>query len=750
MKTKSKLPLAALALLAGVNWVAAQGTAFTYQGRLLDGGAAATGLYDLQFNIYDAGTNGDLIGGPLTNSATAVSNGLFSVTLDFGAGVFSGSNYWLDIAARTNGGGAFAELSPRQPLTPTPYAIFAEGAKAAGLTGSIPMASLSGIFGAALDLTNAGNVFAGNGAGLINVNAVTLGGLAASSFWETAGNAGTSPTHGNFVGTTDNNPLELHVNGLRAFRLEPTTYDTNHSEIVNVLGGSPVNFVGSGIYGGTIAGGGANIYFGNPGSNSVMADFGTVGGGSGNTASGTDIYYGIDLLGYSTVCGGISNLASGSGSFVGGGGYGAGIFAGNVASGDAATVGGGIGNTASGGHYGFTTVGGGYGNSASYSYATVGGGFGNNAELNDATVGGGADNTASTEASTVAGGFHNTAGGEESFVGGGSYNTAGNSNVGFSTVGGGSENTAGGSSDGYSTVAGGSGNSASDYAAVGGGLNNNAGGESSTVCGGGYNTTSGTFATVAGGSENIAQGENSFAAGTGAEALNDNSFVWSDGGSGTAYTSDRDGQFKIQAGGGMVLDVSGSSGHNPAGLEINSTSSDGEAFYATQDSSNPTAEFANSGSGDIIKGWGGASAGTVVFEVVNDGTVYSKGVALTSDRNRKENFTPLNAQALLAQVAALSITQWNYKDDSAETRHIGPMAQDFHAAFGLNGADEKHISTVDEGGVALAAIQGLNQKLEDRIKDKEAEIQKLKEKNDSLAERLNELETTVKLIAEKK
>jgi uncharacterized membrane protein len=74
------------------------------------------------------------------------------------------------------------------------------------------------------------------------------------------------------------------------------------------------------------------------------------------------------------------------------------------------------------------------------------------------------------------------------------------------------------------------------------------------------------------------------------------------------------------------------------------------------------------------------------------------------------------------------------------------MAQDFHTAFGLDGADDKHISVVDEGGVALAAIQGLNQKLD----EKDSEIQTLKQQNDSLAERLNELEATVKQFASQK
>ena len=87
-------------------------------------------------------------------------------------------------------------------------------------------------------------------------------------------------------------------------------------------------------------------------------------------------------------------------------------------------------------------------------------------------------------------------------------------------------------------------------------------------------------------------------------------------------------------------------------------------------------------------------------------------MALTSDRNAKENFEPVDNQAVLAKVAALPVTQWNYKTDQADVQHIGPMAQDFQAAFKLAGTDDKHISVVDEGGVALAAIQGLNQKLE--------------------------------------
>ena len=85
----------------------------------------------------------------------------------------------------------------------------------------------------------------------------------------------------------------------------------------------------------------------------------------------------------------------------------------------------------------------------------------------------------------------------------------------------------------------------------------------------------------------------------------------------------------------------------------------------------------------------------------------------TSDRNAKEEFTPIDARAVLNKVAQLPITEWRYKTQT-DARHIGPMAQDFREAFGL-GRDDKHITSVDADGVALAAIQGLNQKLESTL-----------------------------------
>src|SRR5580658_622638 len=104
MKTRSLM--LATALFAAATNIHAQGTAFTYQGQLNDGSNAANGSYDLRFHLYNASSGGSIIAGPITNSATPVSTGLFNVTLDFGA-VFDGTVLWLQIGVRTNGAGSF-------------------------------------------------------------------------------------------------------------------------------------------------------------------------------------------------------------------------------------------------------------------------------------------------------------------------------------------------------------------------------------------------------------------------------------------------------------------------------------------------------------------------------------------------------------------------------------------------------------------------------------------------------------------
>ena len=184
----------------------------------------------------------------------------------------------------------------------------------------------------------------------------TLTGFDFMTLWGLSGNAGTKEGT-DFLGTTDNQALELKVNNHRAMRLEP------NSSSSNVIGGNGANSVTAGMYGATIGGGGGETI-----PNQVTAHFGTVSGGRNNTARAVD----------SVVGGGFSNTASGERS----------------------------------------TVSGGQGNTTEDNYGTVAGGFSNTASGDSATVGGGSGNTASGNWGTVAGGQNNTAEGVLSFAAG--------------------------------------------------------------------------------------------------------------------------------------------------------------------------------------------------------------------------------------------------------------------------------------------------------------------------------------------
>lgn len=142
--------------------VVAQTTAFSYQGRLTDGGAPANGTYDLQFTLYNASSTA--IPSPLVREDVTVTNGIFTVQLDFGVSVFTnGQASTLEIGVRPGTAtGAFTILSPRQPITATPYAIQ-----------TLNASQLGGVDASQYLQTN------GNGSGLTNLNAgnITTGTL---------------------------------------------------------------------------------------------------------------------------------------------------------------------------------------------------------------------------------------------------------------------------------------------------------------------------------------------------------------------------------------------------------------------------------------------------------------------------------------------------------------------------------------------------------------------------------------------
>ena len=137
---------------------------------------------------------------------------------------------------------------------------------------------------------------------------------------------------------------------------------------------------------------------------------------------------------------------------------------------------------------------------------------------------------------------------------------------------------------------------------------------------------------------------------------------------------------------------------------------------------------------------------TTILDLNATGDLTVKSVTETSSREAKRAFETVNGISVLEKVAALPISEWSYRADSPSVRHLGPMAEDFHAAFGL-GKTDKGLTSVDTSGVALAAIQGLNQMLVEkdvRIAELEFRLQGVEE----LELRLLGLEQIVERLVE--
>ncbi len=143
MKQKFSFRILALALIlvlfAGVAFVGdvaadqntpqSVGTAFSYQGKLYESATPANGTYDFQFTLFGQQNSGSAIAGPISKNDVEVNDGLFTVSLDFGANSFNGGDRWLEIAVRPgNETGFYTTLVPRQQISPTPYAIYSDTA----------------------------------------------------------------------------------------------------------------------------------------------------------------------------------------------------------------------------------------------------------------------------------------------------------------------------------------------------------------------------------------------------------------------------------------------------------------------------------------------------------------------------------------------------------------------------------------------------------------------------------------------
>lgn len=155
------------------NGEAAAQSEFTYQGRLKVSGSPYNGSADLRFTLYDAAAGGSVIGAPVAVINSTITEGLVSAGVDFGLLAFDGSQRWLQIEVRTpsNGGaGPYVALTTRQAINPSPYALHA------AVAGLVPDSALDGTYSNALSMTNAANLFAGDGSGLVNLDASNIGG----------------------------------------------------------------------------------------------------------------------------------------------------------------------------------------------------------------------------------------------------------------------------------------------------------------------------------------------------------------------------------------------------------------------------------------------------------------------------------------------------------------------------------------------------------------------------------------------
>ena len=146
MKTPKAILTSTLLLLGGLATAFAQGSAFTYQGRLNDGTNPANGNYEILFRPFGVFTGGLQVTIPNIRFV-AVTNGLFTTTMDFGPVIFDGSLRYLQLEVRTNGGSSYTVLTPRQQVTPTPYAIFSGTASTvpSGAIGSAQLANSVGL-----------------------------------------------------------------------------------------------------------------------------------------------------------------------------------------------------------------------------------------------------------------------------------------------------------------------------------------------------------------------------------------------------------------------------------------------------------------------------------------------------------------------------------------------------------------------------------------------------------------------------
>jgi len=645
-----KLLFVSLILLLTAPAALAQGSAFTYQGRLTDGGTPPTGTYELEFKLYDAATGGTQQPQPspvtiqFTGAqAVAVNAGVFTVQLDFGA-AFPGADRYLEIGVRQVGAPSFTTLSPRQPITSTPYAIRSiSAATAADFSGSLA-GDVSGTQSATVVAAVGGASAADVASGVAAANGAASGNTADSIVKRDAS--------GNFSAGTIT--ATLNGNATTATTAASATTATTATSATTAATAAAVSASAGDSVVAAINAGSSSVNTAHVEGDVELAP------SAQQTATTTNDLVNLKLVGTATLgTSGTTDLLSLSAS----GQYSTGQLdqewfrvdnAGGVLAlgtwdGENEVVG--VGTVPA------------EGNGTRFMWYGAKGafrsGYTNNGSWDDANIGQG----------SFAVGMNNRASGRLSTA-------FGNSNVvtGIQSTAIGSNNTVSGTN---------------------------------SFAHGSLNTISGNNATALGSQNTIGSSANSgaFAFGLLSQANASQAFA----------IGERATVGNTRA---MVISLGPSFGvaTNDAGTATFSVRAANGIWFGT------TTGTPSIGSGRFID----TSTGAYLT---------STGVwTNTSDRNLKEGFVPVDGEDLLRRLGKVPMTTWKYSADKANVRHLGPMAQDFSAAFGLGDSD-RAISTVDSSGVALAAAQALDARTnaqQSRIVELEQQVRQQQEQIDGL------------------
>jgi hypothetical protein len=696
----------------------AQTTTFTYQGRLTEGATAAIGTYDFEFKLYDAANN--QIGTGQVKNSVSVTNGVFSVQLDFGSTAFPGADRYLEIGVKRTTDSSYTVLNPKQKITSTPYAIRALAATTAdslsdscgGCVNDSQINSVSGskISGTVENAANAANATtaatattasgvsasAGNSVvTAINASSSTINAARLPSTLATQNGTNTF-TGTNTFSTAPTFSAGLSVGSQRITNVAAPTASTDAATkaYVDANAGSAAGTAGGHLTGtypnpsiATTASAGTNIVAAVNASSSAITTAHVSGDvellpsdtqAATQTAGATHALIdaklvGTDYLGTSGDSDLLSLRASGSYRYYTGASSEARDqerFRVDNAGGFAAFGSQDIGSIpAEGAGTRFMWM--------PYKSATRGG-YVNGTQWDDANVG----------YFSTAFGYNARASGDYSFAAGRDATAANIDSIAL----------------------------------------------------GNFVTASGAASVALGyyAHTNTRQGSFVF---SDRSVVDDGNFVTDESFKATVNHS-----FNVRATGGLwfFTNTAVNTGLRLSHLLANNTAYG--SFVWTDRSSDtgvtPTAQnqtiFRSSG-GYFLYSDSGLSAGVTLAPGAGSWTSLS-------DRNMKENFKAVNSREILKSVLKLPISTWNYKTQDASIRHIGAMAQDFSSAFKV-GEDNKHISTIDPDGVAFAAIQGLNAEMNERTTRLQAENDALrrqvtiqKKQFDALEERLKKLE----------